>query len=109
MCGDKVTEADVRLFPTIVRYDAIYATLFKCSNRRVADLPNLHGWMQDVYLLPGVASTVDEAGYRRSYFGQLFPLNPGGIVPVGPTEEELGLGTDPGRGGRSPAEVFHFK
>lgn len=41
LCGDKVTEADVRLFPTVVRFDAVYATLFKCSNRRVADLPNL--------------------------------------------------------------------
>ena len=41
LCGDKVTEADARLFPTVVRYDAVYASLFKCSNRRVADLPNL--------------------------------------------------------------------
>lgn len=98
LLGDRVTEADVRAFPTVVRHDAVYAALFKCSGARVADLPNLRAWMQDVYLLPGVAATVDVEGYLRSYFGQLFPLNPSGIVPVGPTAEQLGLGEDPGRG-----------
>lgn len=106
LCGDKVTEADARLFPTIVRHDAVYATLFKCQKRRVADLPNLSAWMRDVYLLPGVAETVDVRGYLTSYFGQLFPLNPGGIVPTGPLEADLGLGQDPKRGGYSRHEVF---
>jgi putative glutathione S-transferase len=109
MLGDKVTESDVRAFPTIVRFDAVYATLFKCQSRRVADMPNLNAWMRDFYLLPGVSETVDVDGYRTSYFGQLFPLNPGGIVPTGPTERDLGLGVDPARGSRAHSDLFHFK
>ena len=109
LCGDRVTESDVRLFPTIVRFDAAYATLFKCSSRRVGDLPHLEAWMRDFYLLPGVRETVDVDGYRTSYFGQLFPLNPGGIVPIGPTARDLGLGVDPGRGSLEFDDVFHFK
>ena len=115
LCGDKVTEADVRLFPTIVRFDVVYATLFKCSSagRRVADFPNISRWMRHFYTLPGVADTVDFSGYRKSYFGQLFPLNPGGIVPVGPTEQDVGLVSvmEEERLGASfdPADVFHFR
>jgi putative glutathione S-transferase len=109
LCGDRVTESDVRLFPTIARFDAAYATLFKCSSRRVGDLRNLQDWMRDFYLLPGVSDTVDVDGYRTSYFGQLFPLNPGGIVPIGPTARDLGLGVDPGRGSRAREDAFHFK
>jgi putative glutathione S-transferase len=109
LCGDKVTESDVRLFPTVVRFDAAYASLFKCSSRRVGELPHLRAWMLDFYLLPGVRETVDVDGYRTSYFGQLFPLNPGGIVPIGPTAKDLGLGVDPNRGSREPRDVFHYK
>ena len=65
--------------------------------------------MLDFYNLPGVAKTVDVDGYRSSYFGQLFPLNPGGIVPIGPTAKDLGLGTDPGRGSVDREDVFHLK
>ncbi|MDC1215219.1 glutathione S-transferase C-terminal domain-containing protein [bacterium] len=109
LLGDKVTESDVRLFPTIVRFDTVYASLFKCGSRKVSDLPNLRAWMLDFYNLPGVAKTVDVDGYRSSYFGQLFPLNPGGIVPIGPTAKDLGLGTDPGRGSVDREDVFHLK
>lgn len=72
-------------------------------------------WMRDFYALPGVSDTVDFAGYRASYFGQLFPLNPGGIIPAGPTERDVGLVERSsekqagGRGGVTPAEVFHFR
>lgn len=90
----------MHLFPTIARFDAVYASLFKCSSLRVRDLPNLQGWLQDLYLLPGVAGTMDVDGFRESYFGQLFPLNPSGIIPAGPTAEQLGLGrVPPGRAG----------
>ena len=99
LCGDKLTESDVFLFPSVVRHDAVYASAFKCGHRLVARSPNLEAWMRDVYLVAGVAGTVDVDGYRSSYFGQLFPLNPGGIVPAGPTARELGLGVDPGRFG----------
>ena len=98
LLGDTITECDVRLFPTTVRLDAVYGPLFRCSSFRVADFPSLHAWMRDVYSLPGVAATVDLDACRRSYFGSLFPLNPSGIVPSGPTEMSLGLGRDPGRG-----------
>lgn len=109
LLGDRVTDSDVRLFPTIVRFDAVYASLFKCSSRRVGDLPHLQAWMRDFYLLPGVKETVDVDGYRSSYFGQLFPLNPGGIIPTGPTKEDLGLGVDPGRGSLAREDVFYLK
>lgn len=90
--GDVITEADVRLFPTIVRFDAVYATLFRCSSKRVkSDYPHIHKWLQFIYQLPNVRNTIDIDGLRRSYFLQLFPLNPSGIVPTGPTETDLGL------------------
>ncbi|CAN0553600.1 unnamed protein product, partial [Ectocarpus sp. 8 AP-2014] len=62
------------------------------------DYPALYAWLRDVYQLPGVAETIDIDGCRRSYFAQLFPLNPGGIVPIGPSVEDLGLEEPAGRG-----------
>eukprot|EP00903_Cladosiphon_okamuranus_P014643 g13578.t1 len=109
LCGDRFTEADLRLLPTAVRFDAVYATLFKCSNKRWRDYPALHAWLRDAYQLPGVADTVDIDGCRRSYFSQLFPLNPGGIVPIGPSVEDLGLEESAGRGSQDRSAVFHRK
>ncbi|CAM9273559.1 unnamed protein product, partial [Hapterophycus canaliculatus] len=71
LLGDKFTEADLRLVPTALRFDAVYATLFKCSNKRWRDYPALHAWLRDVYQLPGVAETIDVDGVRKSYFAQL--------------------------------------
>eukprot|EP00904_Undaria_pinnatifida_P012182 jgi/Undpi1/8094/HiC_scaffold_24.g10566.m1 len=109
LVGDRFTEADLRLLPTAVRFDAVYATLFKCSNKRWRDYPSLNAWLRDVYQLPGVAETIDIDGCRKSYFAQLFPLNPGGIVPIGPTAEDLGLSDPAGRGPQDPSEVFWSK
>lgn len=115
VCGERFTEADLRLLPTIVRFDAVYATLFKCCKKRIADYPHLQGWLRDVHqlrLLGGgmqIADCFDLDDARRSYFGQLFPLNPGGIVPAGPTAADLGLHLPPGRGPVDFQEVFHFK
>ncbi|EWM28840.1 glutathione transferase [Nannochloropsis gaditana] len=89
LAGDVLTEADVRLFPTVIRFDAVYASLFKCAGKRIADYPNLTQWMREVYQIPGVRTTVDIPALIRSYFVQLFPLNPSGICPQGPTEEDL--------------------
>ncbi|KAL4457697.1 hypothetical protein ABPG75_012562 [Micractinium tetrahymenae] len=113
VCGERFTEADLRLFPTIARYDSVYATLFKCSRRRVADYPHLQAWMRDVHQLevPGsrlqIRDCFDLEDARRSYYSQLFPLNPGGIVPSGPTAGDLGFDAPPGRGPQQPAAVFH--
>jgi glutathionyl-hydroquinone reductase len=80
-----VTEADVRLFPTMFRFDAVYARLFKCGRKTVAaDLPAIAGWLRDMYALPGVRETCDLDATRDSYYSSLFMLNPGGIVPVAP-------------------------
>ncbi|MEO0406355.1 MAG: glutathione S-transferase family protein [Cyanobacteria bacterium P01_A01_bin.135] len=84
LCGDRLTLADVRLFTTLFRFDTVYYSLFKCSRRRVADYPNLSGYLRDIYQQPGVAATCDLEVVKRDYFGNLFPLNPGGLVPQGP-------------------------
>ncbi len=87
--GDQLTLADVRLFTTLIRFDAAYHTLFKCNRRRLVDYPHLSGYLRDIYQQPGVADTCDIEAVKRDYFGNLFPLNPGGIIPVGPDIEGL--------------------
>lgn len=95
LMGDRFTEADLRLLPTAARFDAVYATLFKCSRHLWRDFPGLHSWLQDCLHLPiptgdrTLKDTIDIDDCRRSYFKQLFPLNPGGIVPGGPSAQEL--------------------
>lgn len=89
LCGNVITEADVRLLPTVERFDAVYATLFRCGRRTIrCHYPNLARWRADLRKLPGVASTFDLQEAQRSYFTNLFPLNPGGIVPSLPEEVE---------------------
>ncbi len=82
--GDRLTEADLRLFPTIVRFDAVYVGHFKCNLRRIADYPNLSGWLRDLYQTPGVAGTVNLDHIKTHYYASHRGLNPTGIVPVGP-------------------------
>lgn len=84
LCGDQLTLADVRLFPTLIRWELVYAPLFGCSSQPLWMFPSLWSWRQRFYALPGVASTCDGDAWRTDYFGALFPLNPGGIVPGGP-------------------------
>jgi putative glutathione S-transferase len=84
LCGDRITLADVRLFTTLFRFDIVYYGLFKCNRKRIQDYPNLGGYLRDVYQLPGVADTCDLESVKRDYYGNLFPLNPGGIIPMGP-------------------------
>lgn len=84
LCGDKVTLADVRLFTTLFRFDAVYYGLFKCNRRRIQDYRNLGPYLRDLYQLPGVAGTCDLESVKQDYYGNLFPLNPGGIIPSGP-------------------------
>ncbi|AFZ33811.1 Glutathione transferase [Stanieria cyanosphaera PCC 7437] len=84
LCGEQVTLADVRLFTTLFRFDVVYYGLFKCNLRRIQDYPHLGRYLRDLYQLPGVATTCDLESIKRDYYGNLFPLNPGGIIPLGP-------------------------
>ncbi|NEQ51940.1 MAG: glutathione S-transferase family protein [Leptolyngbya sp. SIO3F4] len=89
LCGDSITLADIRLFTTLIRFDVAYYSLFKCNRHRIADYQHLSGYMRDIYQLPGVADTCDVNAIKRDYFSNLFPLNPGGIIPLGPSLESL--------------------
>jgi putative glutathione S-transferase len=89
LCGDRVTLADVRLFTTLFRFDAVYYGLFKCNRRRIQDYKNLGAYLRDLYQLPGVADTCDLEAVKRDYYGNLFPLNPSGIIPAGPDVTHL--------------------
>jgi putative glutathione S-transferase len=95
LTGDRVTEADWRLFVTLVRFDAVYVGHFKCNLRRIADYPNLSGYLRELYQWPGIAGTVDLAQIKLHYYGTHPSINPTGIVPEGP---ELHLDAPHGRG-----------
>ena len=84
LCGDKLTEADIRLFTTLVRFDSVYAGHFKCNIRRIADYPRLSEYMETLLRIEGVAATVNLGHIKRHYYQSHRKLNPSGIVPVGP-------------------------
>jgi putative glutathione S-transferase len=84
LIGDRVTEADWRLFTTLIRFDAVYVGHFKCNLRRIADYPHLSNYLRDLYQTPGVATTVDMDHIKRHYYGSHRQINPTGIVPLGP-------------------------
>ena len=89
LVGDAPTEADWRLFTTLVRFDAVYYTHFKCNLRRIADYPALSRLLRELVRVPGVAATVNIDHIKRHYFVSHRHLNPGGIVPKGPILEFL--------------------
>jgi glutathionyl-hydroquinone reductase len=84
LAGKEITEADWRLFPTLIRFDAVYYSHFKCNLRRIVDYPNLWNYLRDLYQQPGVAATVNMDHIKRHYYGSQRHVNPTGIVPVGP-------------------------
>src|SRR6202007_2436135 len=84
LVGDRFTEADLRLFPTLVRFDAVYYSHFKCNLRRIADYHSLSNYTREIYQMPGVAETVDMPGIKLGYYGGMRNLNPSGIIPLGP-------------------------
>ena len=81
LVGDEPTEADWRLFPTLVRFDTVYYLHFKCNLRRIVDYPNLWGYARDLYQLPGIATTVDMAQIKRHYYTTHDMINPSRIDP----------------------------
>lgn len=93
--GDGPVETDWRLFCTLVRFDAVYHGHFKCNLRRIVDYPNLHGYLCDLYQLPGIAGTVDFDHIKAHYYATHTEINPTGIVPIGPA---LDLSHPHGRG-----------
>jgi glutathionyl-hydroquinone reductase len=84
LVGNRFTEADLRLFPTLVRFDTVYYLLFKCNLRHLTDYDNLWNYTREIYQMPGVAETVDFPRIKLGYYDGMRHLNPRGILPVGP-------------------------
>jgi putative glutathione S-transferase len=84
LVGNTITEADWRLFCTLIRFDAVYYSHFKCNWRHIYEYLNLSNYLRDLYQVPGVAETVSIEQIKRHYYGSQRHVNPSGIVPVGP-------------------------
>jgi glutathionyl-hydroquinone reductase len=84
LAGGRLTEADWRLFTTLVRFDAVYYGHFKCNLRRITDYPNLWNYLRDLYQVPGVGETVRLDHIKRHYYMSMPAINPTRIVPLGP-------------------------
>ncbi|KAM0887963.1 hypothetical protein ACQ4PT_028642 [Festuca glaucescens] len=85
MCGNQLTEADVRLFVTLIRFDEVYAVHFKCNKKLIREYPNLFNYTKDIYQIPGMSSTVNMEHVRKHYYGGHPSINPYGIIPAGPS------------------------
>jgi glutathionyl-hydroquinone reductase len=85
LAGTRITEADWRLFTTLVRFDAVYYSHFKCNLRRIADYPNVWNYLRELYQVAGVAETVNLDHIKRHYYMSMTAINPTRIVPKGPT------------------------
>ena len=94
LTGSEITEADWRLFVTLIRFDAVYVGHFKCNQRRIADYDNLAGYVRELYQHPGIAETVNMDHIKRHYYVTHPKINPTRVVPMGPI---LDLDSDPGR------------
>ncbi|MFS4583205.1 glutathione S-transferase family protein [Phaeobacter sp. C3_T13_0] len=90
LVGDQITEADWRLFTTLIRFDPVYVTHFKTDRKRIADYPNLAPYLRELYQVPGVSDTIDMGPVRQHYFQSHRHINPHGIMSVGP-EVDLDL------------------
>ncbi len=84
LLGDNITEADWRLLPTLLRFDAVYIGHFKCNKKRIVDYPHLWAYTRELYQYPGVAQTVNMDHIKLHYYGSHRSINPSGIVPKGP-------------------------
>ena len=84
LLGDRITEADWRLFTTLIRFDPVYVGHFKTNKRRLVDYPNLWAYTRELYQWPGVAGTVHFGHIKRHYYASHRTINPTGIVPLGP-------------------------
>ncbi len=89
LCGDKLTIADIRLFPTLIRWESIYSPLFGCSQKSLLSFPNVLAWRKRFFNIPNVSKTCNTINWRKDYYGALFPINPSNIIPKGPSIEEI--------------------
>jgi putative glutathione S-transferase len=89
LCGDAETEADWRLFPSLVRFDPCYYVGYKCNLHRLEEYPNLSNYLRELYQTPGIAEVCDVAGMKRGVFSKAGPIGSNGIVPIGPTVDYL--------------------
>ncbi|WP_020496460.1 glutathione S-transferase family protein [Sciscionella marina] len=96
LLGERVTEADVRLFTTLVRFDAVYHGHFKCNRHKLTEMPTLWAYARDLFQTPGFGETVNFDHIKRHYYGTHGQINPTGIVPLGPDTE--GWNSPHGRG-----------
>jgi putative glutathione S-transferase len=96
LAGDRITEADWRIFPTLLRFDLVYYGHFKCNVRRIQDYPNLSNYLRELYQWPGIKDTLDLQKIKAGYYSQT-NVNPTGIVPLGPSLDYLELSHDRGR------------
>ncbi|NKB21038.1 MAG: glutathione S-transferase family protein [Alphaproteobacteria bacterium] len=101
LCGNAITEADWRLYTTLVRFDSVYYGHFKCSKFRICDQPNLWNYLKDLYQQPGIAEITDMEGIKKGYWGNMANVNPSGIVPLGPEDFDLGEAHDRDRLGQA--------
>jgi len=87
LVGKQITEADWRLFTTLVRFDAVYVGHFKCNKKRIVDYPALSNYLRDLYQVPGVAETINIKHTKAHYYASHETINPTGIIPAGPVED----------------------
>ncbi|EDQ84315.1 uncharacterized protein MONBRDRAFT_34752 [Monosiga brevicollis MX1] len=97
LCGDRLTLSDIRLVTTLLRFDIVYHTHFKCNKRRVVDYPNLWGYTREIYQMEGVSATFNPLETKKHYFGSHRKINPLGIVAQGPDNYEALLSEPHGR------------
>ncbi|KAJ0097508.1 hypothetical protein Patl1_27180 [Pistacia atlantica] len=84
ICGNSLTESDIRLFVTLIRFDEVYAVHFKCNKKLIREYPNLFNYTKDVFQIPGMSGTVNMEHIKRHYYGSHPSMDPLGIIPVGP-------------------------
>jgi len=85
--GNRLTEADWRLWVTLIRFDACYVGAFKCNIRRIQDYPNLFNYTRELYQIPGIAETFSFDYAKMNYYG-IERVNPNGVIPIGPEDPE---------------------
>ncbi|MDX1267052.1 MAG: glutathione S-transferase C-terminal domain-containing protein, partial [Oceanisphaera sp.] len=87
LVGNRLTEADLRLWTTLARFDAVYHTHFKCDRRKISEYPNLYGFLRDLYQHAGIADTLNMNHIRHHYFCSHSSINPHGIISIGPVQD----------------------
>ncbi|XP_028550638.1 uncharacterized protein LOC110112422 [Dendrobium catenatum] len=83
ICGNELTEADIRLFVTLIRFDEVYVVHFKCNKKLLREYPNLFNYTKDIYQIPGISSTVNMEHIKKHYYGSHPAINPYGVIPIG--------------------------